>query len=89
MNKKNQTYRPPTHDEIAEYAFYLWDAEGRRSDQDIKYWLEAEAHLLAVRRHEAGLLKPAKAPPSIRRTKGIATPSPERPRTYNRPASPL
>ncbi len=58
MRKKNRDYRPPTRDEIAEYAFYLWNAEGRRSGQDMKYWLEAEAHLTAVRRHDAGLLKP-------------------------------
>lgn len=58
MRKKNQPYCPPTHAEIADYAFYLWNAEGRPSGQDLKYWLEAEAHLTAIRRHDAGLLKP-------------------------------
>ena len=57
-----RNFQPPTQQEIAEYAYYLWEAEGRVSGRDEQYWLEAEAQLTRNRQYEAGLLnQPAKS----------------------------
>jgi hypothetical protein len=39
----------PTHDEIAQFAFSLYEARGRQDGHDIEDWLRAEQELL--RRH--------------------------------------
>lgn len=50
-------FQSPTQEEIARYAYFLWESEGRMHGRDLDYWLQAEAHLTANREHEAGLLK--------------------------------
>jgi hypothetical protein len=54
--KKTTSFSPPTHEEIAAYAYHLWEAEGRISGRDLEYWFQAKAHLLADRLYEAGML---------------------------------
>jgi hypothetical protein len=54
MMTKN--FQPPTDEEIAHYAYCLWESEGRIHGRDLDYWLQAKAHLTAAREHEAGLL---------------------------------
>lgn len=61
MIKGKKVFIPPTHEEIAAYAFQLWEAEGRQHGRDMDHWLQAEAHLLADRQYEAGVLKAARA----------------------------
>ena len=56
MSKKMKEFLPPSTDEIAAYAYYLWEAEGRQNGRDVDYWLDAKAHLEADRKYEAGLL---------------------------------
>ena len=50
-------YHEPTQEEIATYAYYLWEAEGRQSGRDSDYWLQAKAQLIANRQYEAGLFQ--------------------------------
>jgi hypothetical protein len=38
----------PTHDEIAQLAFSLYEARGRRDGHDIEDWLRAEQELLRL-----------------------------------------
>jgi DUF2934 family protein len=54
MTTKN--FQPPTDEEIARYAYCLWESEGRIHGRDLDYWLQAKAHLTAARQEEAGLL---------------------------------
>jgi len=56
MTTKDRHYVPPTKEEIADYAFHLWSVEGCCPGRDLEYWFQAEAHLTAIRQHEAGLL---------------------------------
>jgi hypothetical protein len=51
------------HDEIARYAYHLWEAEGRPHGRDLEYWLQAEAHLKAHREYEKRVLQPAQKSP--------------------------
>lgn len=46
----------PAEEEIARYAYYLWEAEGRIHGRDLDYWLQAQAHLKAHREYEEKLL---------------------------------
>jgi len=62
MTKEKRSFAPPTHAEIAAYAYQLWEADGRRHGRDIDYWLQAQAHLTADRKYEAGLLPEQSAP---------------------------
>lgn len=45
----------PTDDEIANYAYVLFDSDGRVPGRELEYWLQAEAQMIADRRHDAGL----------------------------------
>ena len=56
----------PSDEEIARYAYHLWEAEGRIHGRDLDYWLQAQAHLKAHREYEAKLLE----------TKNVAAPDP-------------
>ena len=56
MSNAPQEFTPPSREEIASYAFHLWEAEGRQPNREMDYWLQAEAHLIADRQYEAGLL---------------------------------
>ncbi len=38
--------RPPTHDEIAQFAFSLYESRGRQDGHDIEDWLRAEHELV-------------------------------------------
>jgi len=46
----------PSQEEIAAYAYFLWEIEGRQSGRDWDYWLQAEAQLQLDRKYEAGML---------------------------------
>jgi hypothetical protein len=91
MTKQTQSYREPTEEEIALYAYYLWEFEGRPHGRDVEYWLEAKAHLTADRQYEAGVLQKVKTQPSPPNDQGIprATPqAPRRPRTTKKKQEP-
>lgn len=49
-------FQAPTDEEIARYAYYLWETEGRIHGRDLDYWLQAETHLIAARQQDADLL---------------------------------
>ena len=55
----SKNFQQPTDEEIARYAYYLWEADGRIHGRDMDYWLQAKAHLTAEREYETGLLKNA------------------------------
>jgi|GEM_PF-932731 len=55
----NQQVTTPTKQEIATYAYYLWETEGRQGGKEMDYWLQAEAQLIADRKHNAALQKAA------------------------------
>ena len=38
--------RPPTHDEIAQLAFRMYESRGRQDGHDIEDWLRAEQELV-------------------------------------------
>lgn len=57
-----KTFQQPTDEEIARYAYYLWESEGCVHGRDMDYWLQAKAHLTTTREYEAGLLKNAPSP---------------------------
>ena len=52
----HKEYVAPTDEDIAGYAYHLWEVEGRQSGRDLEYWLEAKTHLTIDRQYEAGLL---------------------------------
>ncbi|MGZ4961723.1 MAG: DUF2934 domain-containing protein [Limisphaerales bacterium] len=56
MTKQTKTFTDPTDNEIAAYAYKLWEAEGRPDGHDLDHWLQAKAHLTADRQYEAGVL---------------------------------
>ncbi len=63
--KEEKKFQPPSDEEIARYAYHLWESDGRIDGRDMDYWLQAKAHLTAHREYEAGVLKPAvKAAPA-------------------------
>jgi hypothetical protein len=57
MTKQTKTFTEPSQDEIAAYAYKLWEAEGRPNGKDLDHWLQAKAHLTADRQYEAGVLQ--------------------------------
>ncbi len=59
MAGKAEKYIPPTHEEIAHHAYFLWLKEGGCPGRDLEHWLQAEAQLIATRKHDAGLLTAA------------------------------
>jgi hypothetical protein len=56
MSKQLKPFSEPTDEEIALYAYHLWESEGCTNGRDIEHWLQAKAQLTAIRQHEAGLL---------------------------------
>lgn len=48
INKKEDMPRP-SHEQIAEKAYYLWEANGCKPGRDEEHWNEAEAQLLRER----------------------------------------
>jgi hypothetical protein len=61
MQKQTKNFNPPTDEEVAAFAYKLWEAEGRPEGRDFDHWLQAKAHLTADRQYEAGVL-PSAAP---------------------------
>ena len=37
--------KPVTHEEIAHYAYLLWEADGKPEGRDVDYWVKAETIL--------------------------------------------
>lgn len=50
MNATSKAELKPTPQEIAARAYQLWENEGRKPGQDMKYWLQAEKELSAASR---------------------------------------
>lgn len=69
MTKQTRTFSEPTQDEIAAYAYKLWEAEGRPDGHDLDHWLQAKAHLTADRQYEAGVLASPSAVESKKKRK--------------------
>ena len=57
MMTGQKKFQPPTDEEIARYAYHLWEADGRIHGRDMDYWLQAKTHLTTTREYEAGLLE--------------------------------
>ena len=57
MTFGSKKFQQPTDEEIARYAYYLWESEGSIHGRDMDYWLQAKTHLTTTREYEAGLLK--------------------------------
>lgn len=86
MTNTTESKTQPSHDEIAAYAYHLWEANGRRQGRDVEYWLQARTQLA----NRAAKASAAPTPES----NGVATASkPENPKkrkqetpaTNNRP----
>ena len=56
MTTDTKKFQEPSEQEIAEFAYYLWESEGRVSGRDLDYWLQAKAQLTKTRQLESGLL---------------------------------
>ena len=90
---KTDELQAPADEEIARYAYHLWESEGRQHGRDMDYWMQAKAHLIARRKHDAGLLKQAAQKKPAPRENQVATPTakevkPVRQRGQDRPGSP-
>ena len=46
MEKYNGRRTSPTHDEIAQFAFSLYESRGRQDGRDMEDWLRAEQELV-------------------------------------------
>lgn len=62
MPKITQT-KSPTHDEIAELAFALYEERGREDGHDVEDWLAAEAHTSTDDRHSISAAAPRPGTP--------------------------
>ncbi|MEO7675483.1 MAG: DUF2934 domain-containing protein [Verrucomicrobiota bacterium] len=87
------TIQPPNDEEIACFAYHLWEAEGCQHGRDTEYWFQAKAHLIARRKHDAGLLAAADSKNMEARENPVAKPmandvKPAKQRKANRPGSP-
>lgn len=49
---KKVTMEPPTAEEIALCAYWIWEKEGRPAGRDAAHWRQAEAQLRADYFHE-------------------------------------
>ena len=87
MSRKTNAFLPPSAEEIAAYAYHLWEAEGRQSGRDLTYWMEAKAHLEADRKYQAGLLTGERGSVAAisRRRRNIRKPTEVRQRSGSRP----
>jgi hypothetical protein len=45
----------PTYEEIAPWAYWIYESRGRKPGSELEDWFEAEGQLIADRQHEAGL----------------------------------
>lgn len=73
---ETQDIPQPSHEEIAVYAFLIWEKEGCPSGREAAHWLQAEKQLLADYHHDNGVLHPlsavapAKSSRQAKKTKG-------------------
>ena len=67
-------FQPPTEEEISQYAYHLWESDGRVHGRDLDYWLQAKAHLTAHREYEAGILQQIEKNPDTK-TPGVVAPA--------------
>ena len=58
MTTEAKNIQPPTDEEVATYAYYLWESAGRMDGRDVEYWLQAKVLLTAMRQDDAGLRTP-------------------------------
>jgi hypothetical protein len=65
INNQNSSElkKPLDNNEIAKSAYLLWKQAGHPQGLDLKFWLQAEAQLLAKRQREGGGLEPRKLEP--------------------------
>ena len=49
----------PSPEEIAQYAYFIWQKEGCCNGRDVEHWTQAEAHLKAIIQHEGQPSKPS------------------------------
>lgn len=54
MTRKQKSYRPPTENEITGFAYAIYAQE--QPQHAIEIWRQAQAQLIASRKHEAGLV---------------------------------
>lgn len=50
-------YQAPKQEEIAAFAHSIWEQEGRPEGRGLCHWFQAEAHLIAARKMDAGLVR--------------------------------
>jgi hypothetical protein len=55
MARKVKQFIEPTESEIAACAYLIFDHDGRVPGRELENWLQAEAQIIADRRHDAGL----------------------------------
>jgi len=63
MIKTIDTKLRPTHDEIAVFAYHLWESEGRQDGRDAEYWFRAQEQLCA-RNSQTGSARSSAAAPA-------------------------
>jgi len=42
----------PAHEEVALFAYYIWEQQGRPDGHDAEHWFEAEKQLEATHTHD-------------------------------------
>jgi Protein of unknown function (DUF2934) len=64
MSKSLNTFKSPTHEEIAACARCIYETEGRPEGKALEHWLQAEAQLIAAQKARATefVAKPVPAP---------------------------
>jgi hypothetical protein len=73
--KTEQQVNPPTQQEIAAYAYQLWESEGRQQGREWHYWFQAETQLTADRKQDAAIAAAAvQATVKLPEVKPVATP---------------
>jgi hypothetical protein len=48
----NHTNGQPTREEIADFAYLIWEREGRPEGRAREHWLQAETQLMITRAHD-------------------------------------
>jgi hypothetical protein len=94
MTNSDSKTQQPTHNEIADRAYQLWEASGRQPDHDQEYWYQAIAHLTANKpaaaRRDAAPAPTASTspanPPNATKTEGLKKRKPEGQSAKRQPA---
>jgi len=66
---KKITREPPTAEEIALCAYWIWEKEGRPAGRDVVHWRQAESQLQAAYLHEKLAAVQSTPAPRTRRPK--------------------